>query len=118
MNKVILIGNLTRNPETTRVSNGADVCKFSLAVPRKFLNSEGEKETDYINIIAWRTLAENCAKYLTKGSKCCVIGRMQTRSYDAQDGSRRYITEVIADEVEFLATKKIDENAENENIPF
>ena len=115
MNKVILIGNLTPNPETTRVSNGADVCKFSLAVARKFLNSEGEKETDYINIIAWRTLAENCAKYLTKGSKCCVIGRMQTRSYDAQDGSRRHITEVIADEVEFLATKKIDEN---ENIPF
>ena len=118
MNKVILIGNLTRNPATITTSSGADVCKFSLAVPRKFLNSEGEKETDYINIIAWRTLAENCAKYLTKGSKCCVIGRMQTRSYDVQDGSRRYITEVIADEVEFLATKKIEEIDENENIPF
>lgn len=123
MNKVMLIGNLTKDPEITTTSNGIDVCRFTLAVARKFSNSEGEREVDYINIVVWRTLATNCSKYLSKGSKCCVLGRMQVRNYDAQDGTKRYITEVIADEVEFLTNKKSVNNQEleeieDENLPF
>lgn len=123
MNKVMLIGNLTKDPEITTTSNGIDVCRFTLAVARKFSNSEGEREVDYINIVVWRTLATNCSKYLTKGNKCCVLGRMQVRNYDAQDGTKRYITEVIADEVEFLTNKKSANNQEleeieDESLPF
>ena len=105
MNKVILIGNLTKDPELATTSNGITVCRFSLAVQRKFANADGEKEADFINIIAWRKLGETCGKYLAKGRKCSIIGALQTRSYDAQDGSKRYVTEVVADEVEFLSAK-------------
>lgn len=103
MNKVILIGNLTKDPELTTTTNGISVCKFSLAISRKFTNAEGEKETDFINIVTWRKTAENCAKYLKKGNKVGVIGEIQTRTYDAQDGSKKYITEVVAEEVDFLS---------------
>jgi single-strand DNA-binding protein len=108
MNKVVLIGNLTRDPELTTTSNGIDVCRFSLAVQRRYENSEGERDADFINIVVWRGQAENCHKYLKKGSKCCVVGSLQTRTYDAQDGSRRHATEVVAEEVEFLSTKKAE----------
>ena len=105
MNKVILVGNLTRDPELITTNSGISLCRFSLAVQRRFANESGEREADFINIIVWRTQADNCYKYLKKGSKCGIVGSLQTRSYDAQDGSKRYSTDVVADEVEFLSTK-------------
>ena len=105
MNKVILIGNLTRDPEISTTSNGVSVCRFAVAVTRRYANAEGERDTDFVNIVAWRALAENCHKFLKKGSKVAVVGNLQTRTYDAQDGSKRYVTEVVAEEVEFLNTK-------------
>ena len=105
MNKVILIGNLTKDPEITTTNNGVSVCRFTLAISRRFANAEGERETDFINIVVWRTLADNCHKFLKKGSKTAVVGNLQTRSYDANDGTKRYITEVVAEEVEFISTK-------------
>ncbi|MGN1221640.1 MAG: single-stranded DNA-binding protein [Christensenellales bacterium] len=105
MNKVILIGNLTKDPELTTTTSGISVCRFSLAVSRRFTNSEGERETDFINIVVWRNLADNCHKFLRKGSKAAVVGNLQTRSYDAQDGTKRYVTEVVAEEVEFVGAR-------------
>ena len=105
MNKVILIGNLTKDPELTTTTSGISVCRFSLAVSRRFTNSEGERETDFINVVVWRNLADNCHKFLRKGSKAAVVGNLQTRSYDAQDGSKRYVTEVVAEEVEFVGAR-------------
>lgn len=105
MNKAIIIGNLTKDPELTQTTSGISVCRFSLAVSRKFTNAEGERETDFLNIVVWRNLAENCHKYLKKGSKAAVTGSIQTRSYDAQDGSKRYVTEIVAEEVEFVGAR-------------
>ena len=105
MNKVILVGNLTKDPELVTTNNGISLCRFTLAVQRRFTTSDGEIEADFINIVVWRAQADNCYKYLKKGSKACVVGSLQTRSYDAQDGSKRYVTEVVAEEVEFLSTK-------------
>ena len=105
MNKVILIGNLTKDPELTTTNSGISVCRFTLAVSRRYVGTSGERETDFLNIVVWRNQAENCSKYLKKGSKCAVVGSLQTRSYDAQDGSKRYVTEITADEVEFLSSK-------------
>ena len=106
MNKVVLIGNLTRDPELQTTTSGVSVCRFSLAVTRRFANNEGERDADFINIVVWRNQAENCHKYLKKGSKCAVVGRIQTSSYDAPDGSKRYTTDVVADEVEFISTTR------------
>ena len=105
MNRCFLIGNLTRDPELATTDSGVSVCRFSLAVTRNFSNADGEREADFLNIIVWRGQAENCHKYLKKGSKCAVTGSIQTRSYDAQDGSKRYVTEIVADNVEFLNSK-------------
>lgn len=105
MNKVILVGNLSRDPELTTTNGGISVCRFTIAVQRRFQNAEGEREADFINVVVWRGQAENCHKFLKKGSKCGVIGRLQTSSYEGQDGNRRFVTEVIADEIEFLTTK-------------
>lgn len=112
MNKVILIGRLTKDPELTTTGSGISVCRFALAVDRKFTNADGEKEVDFLNIVAWRGLADNCNKYLRKGNKCGVVGSIQTRSYDATDGTKKYLTEIIAEEIEFLSPK-----TENENKP-
>lgn len=106
MNKVILIGRLANDPEFRTTQSGLSTCSFRLAVQRRFTNAQGVKEADFINIVAWRQLAELCAKYLTKGRKVAVEGSLQTRSYDAQDGSKRYVTEVNADVVEFLGGNK------------
>ena len=108
MNKCILIGNLTKDPELTTTSNGVAVCRFAIAVSRRFSNADGERETDFLNIVVWRSLAENCHKFLKKGSKVGVVGNIQSRSYDATDGSKRYVTEIVAEEVEFLSTKQAD----------
>ncbi|MEG1751916.1 MAG: single-stranded DNA-binding protein [Clostridia bacterium] len=106
MNKVFLIGNLTKDPEIATTNNGISVCKFSLAVSRRFQNSEGERETDFMNIVVWRSLAELCHKFLKKGAKCAVSGSIQNRSYEATDGTKKYYTDIVADEVEFLGTKQ------------
>lgn len=111
MNKVILIGNLTKDPELNTTSNGISVCRFSIAVPRKYTNAEGERETDFINVVVWRNLADNCHKYLKKGSKAAVVGNIQSRNYDANDGTKRFVTEVIAEEVEFVSTKNNQDNS-------
>lgn len=101
MNKVIEIGNLTRDPEYSTTPNGTAVCKMSIAVNRNFTNANGEREADYFNVVAWRTLADNCAKYLEKGKKIAVVGSLQTRSYES-NGEKKYVTEIMADEIEFL----------------
>lgn len=108
MNKCILIGNLTKDPEISTTSNGVSVCRFTLAVTRRYSNSEGERDTDFINIVAWRSLADNCHKFIKKGSKVAVVGNIQSRSYDATDGTKRYVTEIVAEEVEFLSTRNSD----------
>lgn len=102
MNKVILIGNLTRDPELKTTTSGFSVCSFGIAVNRRFTNASGEREVDFINITTWRGLAENCAKYLSKGRKVCVCGSLQTRSYEDKDGNKRTATEVVAEDVEFI----------------
>lgn len=104
MNKAILIGNLTRDPESRTTSSGVSVCTFTLAINRRFTNQQGVREADFINIVTWRQQADLCARYLSKGRKVGVVGSIQTRSYDAQDGSKRYVTEVVADEVEFIGS--------------
>ena len=109
MNKVVLIGNLTRDPELQTTNGGVSVCRFSLAVSRRFANADGERETDFLNIVVWRNIGENCHKFLKKGSKVAIVGNIQSRSYDATDGTKRYVTEVVAEEVEFLSTKNSDE---------
>lgn len=105
MNKVILVGNLTKDPELVTTNNGISLCRFTLAVQRRFTTSDGEREADFINIVVWRGQADNCYKYLKKGSKAGVVGTLQTRAYDGNDGTRKYATEVVAEEVEFLASK-------------
>ena len=105
MNKAILIGNLAADPELRSTSSGVPVCTLRLAVSRPFANQQGVRESDFFNVIVWRQQAENCARYLSKGRKVAVEGSIQTRSYDAQDGSKRYITEIVADRVEFLSSR-------------
>lgn len=106
LNRVILVGRLTRDPDLRYTPNGGvAVVRFTVAVNRKFTNQQGEREADFINIVAWRALAENCGNYLRKGSLVAVEGRMQTRSYENQEGRTVYVTEVVADDVRFLDTR-------------
>lgn len=105
MNKVFLIGNLTRDPETRTTASGTSVCTFSLAVDRRFKTQDGEKVTDYFNIVAWRQLADLCGRYTSKGNKVAIVGELQNRSYEARDGTKRYTTEIVADEIQFLTPK-------------
>lgn len=109
MNKVILIGNLTRDPELSETPNGVAVCRFSVAVSRDYVGADGSRETDFFNVTVWRNRAENCGKYLKKGNKVAVIGSLQNRSYEDKDGIKRNVTDVIANEVEFLTPR----NAQN-----
>lgn len=105
MNKVILVGNLTRDPELSETNNGTAVCNFSIAVNRDYTNADGERDTDFFNITVWRGRAETCGQYLKKGSKVGVVGGLQNRSYEDKDGIKRYVTDIIADQVEFLSSK-------------
>ena len=105
MNKVILIGNLARDPETRTMPSGTVMCQFTIAVNRRFVNQQGVREADFTPIVTWRQTAELCSRYLSKGRKVAVEGVIQVRSYDAQDGSKRYVTEVIADNVEFCDSR-------------
>lgn len=102
MNKTFLIGNLTRDPELTQTPNGVSVCKMSIAVNRNFTNANGERDTDFFNVVAWRGLADNCGKFLSKGKKIAVCGSIQNRSYETENG-KKFITEIMADEIEFLS---------------
>lgn len=102
LNKVVLIGRLTRDPELRYTSSGIAVTRFTLAVDRSFTNQQGEREADFIPITVWRGQAETSAKYLNKGRLVAVSGRIQTGSYETPEGQRRYTTEVVADEVRFL----------------
>lgn len=102
MNKVILIGRLTKDPDLRYTQTGKAVCNFTLAVDRPFSSANGEREADFINIVVWNRPAENTAKYMAKGRQCAVEGRLQIRSYEGNDGQRRYVTEVVANTVEFI----------------
>ena len=117
MNAIFLIGNLTRDPELNQTPSGVSVAKISIAVSRKFTNSEGERETDFFNVVAWRGLGENCQKFLKKGNKIAVIGSLQTRSYEDSDGNKRVISEVVAQDIEFLTPKANGEGERNAYRP-
>lgn len=118
MNKVFLIGRLTRDPELRYTGSNVAVATFSLAVNRPFANQAGEREADFINIVVWRKQAENVKNYLTQGSQVAIDGRIQTRSYDGEDGKKRYVTEVIADNVQFLDSKSSrSESTSNNQAP-
>lgn len=105
MNKVILIGNLTHDPELKTTASGVPTCGLRIAVNRRFKDKNGDSVTDFIQVVTWRKTAELCAEHLAKGRKIAVVGELQTRSYEAKDGSKRTVTEVVADEVEFLSPK-------------
>lgn len=102
MNRVILTGHLAGDPEARTTQSGISQSTFRLAVQRRFANAQGVREADFLTIVAWRATADFCNRYLTKGRLVAVEGSIQTRSYDAQDGSKRYVTEIIADSVEGL----------------
>ncbi len=113
MNKVILIGNLTRDPDYGKTQSGISFCNFSIAVNRPYNDSNGERQTDFFNIKTWRGQADNCAKYLRKGSKVGVVGSLQTRTYEDNDSNKRNVTEIVANEVEFLSSaNKSDDSGE------
>lgn len=117
MNKVILIGRVTKDTELTTTTNGVNVAKNTIAVNRKFKNADGEYEADFINIVAWRNVANLLNNYVKKGDRVGVAGSIQARSYDAQDGTKRYVTEVVVDELEFLENKNNNnENKVNESV--
>ncbi len=112
MNKVVLVGRATRDPEVKNTSTGKPVANFTLAVDRRFKNKDGQKESDFVPIVIWGKQAEFVGNYMSKGSQCSLSGRLQVRSYDAQDGTKRYVTEVIADEVNLLGSKKDSQEAD------
>ncbi|MCT2536420.1 single-stranded DNA-binding protein [Aquibacillus koreensis] len=105
LNRVVLVGRLTRDPDLRYTPNGVAVANFTIAVNRPFSNQQGEREADFINCVIWRRPAENLANFMKKGSMIGVDGRIQTRSFDGQDGKRVFITEVVADSVQFLETR-------------
>lgn len=127
MNKVELIGNLTKDVELTTTPSGNFVARFTIAVQRRFTNENGEREADFINCVAWRNQAENLYKYCHKGDKVAVVGRIETGSYVTENGEKRYTTDVVAEEIEFVSTKKAETNEtelrpatkeEEDGLPF
>ena len=112
MNKAFIIGRLVKTPELKTTQSGISVCNFTVAVNRAYKDQNGGRQVDFIPVVVWRGQAENCAKYLDKGSKVAVAGEIQTRSYD-KNGEKRYVTEIIASDVEFLTTQSTSENAQN-----
>ena len=130
MNLAILIGRLTADPECRTTPSGVEAASYCLAVQRDFKNAQGERDADFINVIAWRAGATLAREHFKKGMKIAVTGRIQTRSYDAQDGSKRYVTEIVADRQEFCekktaeaapgGTRRPDEmqEVEDDELPF
>ncbi|MFI3167635.1 MAG: single-stranded DNA-binding protein [Bacillota bacterium] len=108
MNKVFIVGNLTRDPEGQVTTSGISYCRFTVAVSRRFANANGERETDFLSVVCWRGLADNCVRYLKKGSKVAVSGSIQI-SQSEKDGVTRYFTDISADDVEFLTPKGQEE---------
>ena len=105
MNRIILSGRLTKDPAEASTANGTKLCRFSLAVDRRYKSANGDKVTDFFDCTAWRTTAELCLKYLVKGNKVLVEGELQTREYEARDGSKRKATDILVENVEFLTPK-------------
>ncbi|MGL4521258.1 MAG: single-stranded DNA-binding protein [Bacilli bacterium] len=114
INRVTLVGRLTKDPETRYTTNGIATCQFTVAVNRTFTNQAGEREADFVPCIAWRKQAENLANYMHKGALIGVDGRLQTRTYEVQDGSKRFVMEVVADSIQFLESKKQDDQYGNQ----
>lgn len=117
INRTVLVGRLTKDPELRYTPNGVAVCRFTLAVNRTFTDQSGERQADFINVLVWRKPAENSANYLKKGSLAGIEGRIQTGSYEGQDGKRIYTTEVVADSVQFLEPRssRNESNSEADN---
>lgn len=115
MNKALLIGRLTRDPELRSTSTGRNVCQFSIAVNRNFTNANGEREADFINCVVWDKQAENLVKYQKKGNQIAVDGRIQTRNYEDKDGKRVYVTEILANNISFLDSKGTNTNSNDFN---
>lgn len=109
MNKVFLIGNLTRDPELAKTPSGIAVCRFSIAVSRNYTNEDGERQTDFFNCTAWRGLGETIAKYTKKGKKVAVVGSVQLRNYEDNEGIKRTAVDIIVSDVEFLSPKDNDD---------
>ena len=105
MNKVFLIGNLTRDPELTETPSGVPVCRFTIAVNRNYASQDGERQTDFFNITAWRAMGETIARYTKKGNKVSIVGSIQMRNYEDNQGVKRTAVDVIAQDVEFLTPK-------------
>ena len=117
LNKVILIGNLAADPESRTTQSGISQCTLRLAVQRRFANQQGVREADFFTVICWRQTADFAARYLSKGRRVAVEGSIQNRSYDAQDGSKRYVTEIVADDVEFLSSVQDNSQARQNDVP-
>ena len=111
MNKVFLIGNLTRDPELSETNSGVSLCRFSIAVNRRFsASSDADRQTDFFNVTSFRGLAENVARFCKKGNKVAVFGNIQMRSYEDRDGNKRTAVDIVAQDVEFLTQKARDED--------
>ena len=105
MNKVFLIGNLTRDPELTETNSGVSLCRFSIAVNRTYSGNDGERKTDFFNVVAWRGLGENVARYAKKGNKVAVSGSIELRNYEDSQGVKRTGVDIVAQDVEFLTPR-------------
>ena len=108
MNKVFLIGNLTRDPELTETSGGVSICRFAIAVNRNYSGSDGERKTDFFNVTAWRGLGETVSRYAKKGNKVAVSGTIELRNYEDSTGAKRTAVDIIAQDVEFLTPRNSD----------
>ena len=128
MNKVIISGNLVKDVELNKTPNDVSVARFTLAVQKRYTNENGEREADFLNCIAWRSQADNLAKYCKKGDKVGVVGTIQTRTYE-KDEVKHFVTEIVADEIEFIYIKPaeqepaninpyIEEEVDDDNLPF
>ena len=125
MNKFLGLGRTTKEIELTQTTNGIAVAKFTLAITRAFKNKDGEKEVDFINCVAWQKAAENIHKFDKKGDQVAIVGRVEVRSYEAQDKTKRYVTEVVVEEFEFIGGNKKTEKVadgltevDEQNLPF
>lgn len=119
MNKVFLVGRITRDPELKYTTSNVAVVSFSVAINRTFQNAQGEYEADFINCVAWRRQAENLARFVRKGQQIGIDGRLQTRNYQTPQGETRYVTEVVCDNIQFLETKSSNEPLDiQEDDPF
>ena len=117
MNKVFLIGNLTRDPELSETNSGVSVCRFGLAVNRRRAQGDGEPQVDFFNVTAWRSLAETVNRFVKKGNKVAVTGSIQIRNYEDNSGQKRTFVDIVADDVEFLTPKGSGSGTEDDFIP-